>query len=223
MTHMKLSLFALSALAACLLAGCGSRAQVRYQAGLATGMQLTVASVVQRHVYLDATLVAQELRIRTFVPASELCRRVLEIEAQIEYVERGVGGQFRRQGEVCQAVGIGDPLISRGRRPRPSTAATIPRAQANFSTVYEDAGAVLLRGRFPLTSTVGWGGGHDTVAVVPNTAACRAPIERGVASIEFRAGGPNTLTLVSKEGTCRIEGLVQPLGGSAGEPAAVEP
>ena len=86
--------------------------------------------------------------------------------------------------------------------------------------VFADESAVLLRGRFPLTSAVGWSGGYDTIAVVPNTAACEVPIERGVASIEFRPSGRDALTLVSKRGPCRIEGLIQPLADSAGEAGA---
>jgi len=87
----------------------------------------------------------------------------------------------------------------------------VPRAQATFRTLYEDEDVVLLRGRFPLASRIGWSRGDDSVVVVGNVERCRGPVEKGVASMEYRQAGRNTLTLVGVGGLCRIEGLIQPL------------
>jgi hypothetical protein len=46
---------------------------------------------------------------------------------------------------------------------------------------------------------------------VDNVARCRGPIERGVASMEHRPSGRNTLALVGDGGLCRIEGLILPI------------
>jgi hypothetical protein len=89
----------------------------------------------------------------------------------------------------------------------------VPRTQATFRTLYKDADVVLLRGRFPLASRIGWSGGQDTVVVVGNVERCRGPVERGVASMEYRPGSRNALALVGTTGLCRIDGLIQPLDG----------
>ena len=48
------------------------------------------------------------------------------------------------------------------------------------------------------------------MAVVPNSEVCRGPIESGVASMEYRVRGPQTLTLVGRNGLCVIRALVMP-------------
>lgn len=184
------------------------------------GMELLVVHVDERGPYLDVSLTGHGLNLRSFTPASDVCRAVLRPEAAVKYIERGVGGRFEREEVSCDAVGYGDPLIRRARQPRGDSlrSSPVPRAQATFQTVYEDADLVLLRGRFPLAFHVGWAGGADSVAVVENGAPCRGPIERGVASMEFRPSGRNTLSLVGEGGLCRIEGLILPLDRAA--PAA---
>jgi hypothetical protein len=180
-------------------------------------VDLSVAYVKERGPYLDAGLVGHGLDMRTFVPASDVCREVLNTQAPVTYVEQGVAGRFDRQGLSCEAVGFGDPRIRRARQPRSgaSVGSPVPRAQATFHTIYEDDDVVLLRGRFPLASRIGWSGSQDSVAVVANSASCRGPVEKGVASMEYRQAGNDTLALVGSGELCRIEGLIQPLGGPA--------
>jgi hypothetical protein len=175
-----------------------------------------VASVIQRSDWYDATLEGHGLVLRTFVPADEVCGRVLEQGAVVDYIERGIAGRFERDGEACDAVGFGSPLINRARRGRATSLRTtpIPRKQATFKVIFKDEEVILARGRFPLASTLGWTGSSDTVAVFPNTALCRVPLEKGVASMEYRAAGRQTLTLVSSDGLCPFLGLIQP-GGQA--------
>ena len=68
----------------------------------------------------------------------------------------------------------------------------------------------MLRGMFPLSGYVGFGGGEDLIAVVHDTEECKAPIESGVASIEYRGKGKRALSIVGKSGLCEIRGLIQP-------------
>jgi hypothetical protein len=181
------------------------------------GMELLVAYVEERGPYLDAGLVGHGLDLRTFVPANDVCRAVLNTEEPVTYAERGVAGRFDRAGLSCEAVGYGDSRIRGARQPRRGELrdSAVPRTQATFRTLYKDADVVLLRGRFPLASRIGWSGGQDTVVVVGNVERCRAPVERGVASMEYRPGSRNALALVGATGLCRIDGLIQPLDGPA--------
>jgi hypothetical protein len=177
------------------------------------GMELLVVYVEERGPYLDAGLVGHGLDLRTFVPANDVCRTVLNTEEPVRYVERGVAGAFERAGYSCDAVGYGDPLIRGARQPRQSRPgdSVVPRAQATFRMLYEDNDVVLLRGRFPLASRIGWSGADDSVVVIDNVARCRGVIESGVATMEYRQAGRNTLSLVGDGGPCRIQGLIQPL------------
>jgi len=211
------------ALAAALgVAGCSWR-KTTWELGMGGfGMELIVAHLDERGPYLDVGLAGHGLYLRSFVPASDVCRAVLRPEAEVKYVERGVGGRFEREEHSCDAVGFGDPLIRGARQPRAAgrRSGPVPRAQATFRTIYEDADVVLLRGRFPLASKIGWAGGQDSVAVVDNVARCRRPVEKGVASMEYRPAGRNTLALVGDKGLCRIEGLIQPPGQAEQEGAS---
>jgi len=67
-----------------------------------------------------------------------------------------------------------------------------------------------------LAHLIGWAGGGDTVAVLRNVPHCRRD-GSGVASMEYRPSGRNTLALVGPSGLCRIEGLIQPPPGKAPE------
>jgi hypothetical protein len=208
---------ALVATAALVLAACSSSAKL--QAGLGTTDELHVASRRARGGYLDTLLVGEEgkLALRVFAPDTPTCRYVLEPEQTARYRSRGAAGQLLRGDQTCDAVGIGDPFVSRYRQPRGQAAGAspVPRAQASFEKVYEDEDVIFLRGRFPLASLVGWAGGVDTIAVVQNREVCRAPAERGVASMEYRPRGGTTLALVGQGGLCRIDGLLIPPAESA--------
>jgi hypothetical protein len=193
--------------------GCSWRKSVWELGVPGYGMELLVVYVEERGPYLDAGLIGHGLDLRTFVPANDVCRAVLNTEDPVTYVERGVAGGFDRAGLSCDAVGYGDPLIRGARQPRSRKRgdSVVPRAQATFRTLHEDAEVVLLRGRFPLASRIGWSGADDSVVAVENDARCRGPVESGVASMEYRQAGRNTLSLVGVGGPCRIQGLIQPL------------
>ncbi len=191
---------------------CNARTNA-WRMGLGTwAADLSVAYVAPRWVFLEATLYGHGLSLTVYTPASEECIHVLEIDQPVDYVERGVGGRFLRDGVQCDTVGIGPPLVQRTRGGRGGSLRTqpIPRERASFRVVFEDEEVLMLRGRFVLASRIGWRGGHDSVAVVPNEPRCQAAVEGGTASMEFRPAGRNTLSLVARGGGCPIVGLVIP-------------
>ncbi len=198
---------------ACALAGCNPQ-KTLWQLGLPTfRTPFTVGSLVERGGYLDATLAGSGFELRTFAPADDLCRVVLEPETQVEYVAVGPVGAFRRGDEQCHAVGIGSLREWRNRRPATQSLrdTPVPRVQASYRVVHRDDEVIFLRGRFPLASNLGFAGGGDTIAVVPNVPLCQRPIESGVSSMQFYPSGRRVLVLVSDRGLCDIVGLIQPL------------
>ncbi len=211
-TTRLLAIVAVAAALSLVSAACNWRTNM-WRMGLGSwATDLTVARVVPRWVYLESTLVGHGLSLTVYTPASEACVHVMQPEEPVDYVERGVGGRFLRDDVQCDTVGIGPPLVHRTRGGRGGSLRTqpIPREQSTFQVVFEDEEVMLLRGRFVLASRIGWRGGHDSVAVVPNESRCRLAVDGGVASMEFRPAGRNTLSLVSREGPCRIIGLVIP-------------
>lgn len=201
------------------VAGCGtSGRKAAWELGFGSfATDLSVVRVVPRGAYLDATLVGHGLTLDVYTPRDAVCSRVLAPEGQVDYVERSVAGRLERDGESCDAVGIGGSRVRRARQPRRSSlgSSPIPRAQATFREVHRDEEVILVRGRFPLAHYVGFSGGRDAVAVVPNEAQCTAALEGGVASMEYRPSGRTTLSLVGKSGLCPIVGVIQPLGPPA--------
>jgi hypothetical protein len=208
MKHLALLLLAF------VVTGCGTSGRgAAWQLGFGSfATDMTVMSVVPRGDYLDTTLVGHGLSLEVFTPASEVCARVLQREGLVDYVERGIAGRLEREGESCDAVGVAGARVRRARQPRRRTSSPIPRAQATFQKTYEDDDLILLRGRFPLVNQVGWSGGGDIIAAVPNESICRSAIEGNVASMEFRPSGRTSLSLVGRDGLCPITGLITPSG-----------
>ena len=179
--------------------------------GVSTAYQVTL--VVPRGPYLDAVLERESSHLRLFFPADDVCRRVVRVEAMLEYTATSVPGTVKNAQEDCDAVGIGSLRFWRDRRPRQSRQ-VIPRGNAEFRKVYQDSELTFVRGRFPYANQVGWAGGWDTLAALPRNAACDGLVARGSASIEFRHAGPEAFRLVTGQGRCTIEGFLRPLPGS---------
>lgn len=142
-------------------------------------------------------------------PASETCRRLLQVDSIVQYLPGGLTGSIRRDGHACEAVGIAALREWRDRRPRPARRRMgADRAQATYRIAFEQENMAIVRGRFPLAGRVGWVGGEDTLALIPRTAGCAGVLERQVSSMEYRDAGPIALLLVSKLG-CPIEGFAR--------------
>jgi hypothetical protein len=186
----------------------------KFNAGLPSlRTQMNVDAVTERGPYLEAALSFESKTMWAYSAPSDDCRAVFEVGASVSYVESGPVGRFHRDDLRCQMLGVGNLELWRDRSSR-ATAGGIPRAQANFNVLHADEEVTLLRGQFPLASSVGFGGGLDLVAVVENTKNCERPIEKGTASMEYRGKGKRALSLVGPSGLCRIRGLIQPLPSS---------
>lgn len=190
---------------------CASPERSAFQLGLpGSAISMTVARVVPRGPYLEVWLRAPGLDLVSWAPADASCREILDEEQEVQYRSGGTGGSVERQGRRCDLSGIGSLEEWRKRRPQPRTKSPVPSAAASFEKIYEDAEIALVRGRFPLARLLGWVGGEDTVAAIPNTPICQRPLRSGGGTLQYFPGGRNVLALSSEGGLCPIEGLLVP-------------
>lgn len=203
----------LAAVLVCALVGSSCNlSRALYQMGIpGVGTDFRVTRAQERGGFLEATLAGAAGALRIFAPPSEVCRQVLAPEASVAFTMEGAG-RLTRDDQVCDAAGIGPLEELRARRgdPTSKTKSMIPRAQATYRVVYQDAEVTFLRGRFPLAGLVGWSGGNDSIAVVPRSQACDAVASRSVASLEYRSRGQSALVLVAEPSPCRIDALIRP-------------
>lgn len=171
----------------------------------------TVESVVTRGPYLDVNLSLGGSTRRFFAPASEPCLSLMHAEAVVEYVKLGPLGQFQAGEATCIPAGIGSLAAWRDERPRPEVG-PLPSKQANYKLEYEDKDVAMLRGLFPLLGLIAWPGMGDTLVVLPQTPPCHALIPAGVATLEYRVGGPDAYVLLDNRQRCGLVGLIQPIG-----------
>ena len=171
----------------------------------------TVESVVVRGPYLDVNLSLGGSTRRFFTAASDPCRSLLHVEAVVDYAKLGPLGQFQADGATCIPAGIGTLAAWRDERPRPEVG-PLPSRQANYKLEYQDKDVAMLRGLFPLLGLIGWPGMGDTLVVLPQTPACKALIQAGVATIQYRVEGPDPFVLLDNDKLCALAGLIQPIG-----------
>jgi hypothetical protein len=183
-----------------------------------------VTDVVARGDYLDAKLmgagvdhlggrlVRPGMALRFFFPREPTCQAVLLPGAEEEYVKAGKLGRVRSESGVCDPVGVASLRAWRDRRPRGrQDRIRVPRSQAVFKPIYRDEEIVLVRGRFPLASRIGWVGEHDTIAAIPRRPECEKVLERGAASLEYRVAGQDPFRLIEDKGYCPVVGFIQPV------------
>lgn len=197
--------------AATALAICATPQKTGFQLGLpGSRTPMTVERVTPRGPYLEVALRAPGLELVSYAPDDEACRGVLAREHAVDYATDGGGGSFSREGRRCEAAGIGSLDAWRERRARPRTRSPVPSAQASFRVLHRDEQVVLVRGRFPLAGLLGWVGGDDTVAAIPNAPECARPLESGVATLQYFPAGRDVLTLTGEGGLCPVLGLLRP-------------
>jgi hypothetical protein len=153
---------------------------------------------------------SSDARLSLLFPAEAACQRVLEPGAVVAFAPSGFEGTATREGDACRSVGIFDLPEWRDRLPQARTQSPVPRRQASFRLLRELGEFALVRGRFPLTGLVGFAAGYDSLALLPTQGSCRALAQGGVASIEFRSGGPDALALVGDDERCAVYGLARP-------------
>lgn len=197
---------------AAALSLCATPQKTSFQLGLlGSSLEMSVARVIPRGPYLEVWLHAPGLELVSYAPAAGACRRLLSANETVAYRSGGKGGSFERSGERCEAAGIGSLEQWRDRRPRPGRGSPVPSAPARYRVIYLDEEIALVRGRFPLAGLLGWVGGADTVAAIPNRAECRGPLESGEASMRYYPAGREVLALASERELCPIAGLLVPL------------
>jgi hypothetical protein len=196
--------------AALLAAGC-STPLARTMPGLPFMSAPSHVGIVEAHgPYLDARI-ANGKELRLLFPATEVCQKVIVPEAAVDYTQSGRAGVVENEQGRCEAVGIIDLAQWRDRRPRSGAlgvSAGIPRDLCTFRTMYEDEDMILLRGRFLIAAEIGWVG-DDTVAMLPNSAACRPHAQRGEAAVQFHVSSKTAFRMVG-EGDCPILGFALP-------------
>ena len=176
--------------------------------GLPGWTRCEVQSVVARSGVLDVSLVEDQQASRFYFPDDATCRALLTPGASVEYVRIAPWGVVRQGEQVCTPAGIGSLELWRDARRTPPLAA--PRSPARFEIVYTDPDFAFARGRFGLASEIGWRLPEEVIAVVPRSAACAAPLERGAAELEFREDGPDPFVLIGDPGDCPIAGFIEP-------------
>jgi hypothetical protein len=187
---------------------------------IATGMGLpgaTAPSKVRligaRGPYLDAMVDDGRRLRRFFFPQTEVCESILRSgpKQEIFYNTQGPLGQLVRGDDVCEPIGLLSLVEWRDRRGRDPIKGPTPRAPVSYRVIWSDEDLVLIRGRFPLVNQVGWSGGGDTVAILPNTPECTELLSRTSATIEFRRSGSEPLALLRNRERCPLLGLAQPV------------
>jgi hypothetical protein len=175
--------------------------------GARAAASLTPAT--ERGDYLDVTMESGGFRYRFFLPANDACRAVVAGDA-VSYANVGPFGRLQAGDAVCDPIGILSLAAWRDRGPRPRSQSVIPRSRAGLvARVYADEDLSLVRGRFQLAAAIGFAGGADSIAVLPNLEACRSLEVPGSASMEFRQVGRQPYSLINRNERCPIIGFVQ--------------
>lgn len=174
-----------------------------------THFDAEVGPATVRGGYLDAHVEAGGFDYRFLFPNEPVCRSLLA-ESDLRFVWLAVLGRVTNGRQQCDAVGVMSLRAWRDRQPRPP-GGPLPRAPASFDVVYRDSELFQLLGRFPLASKLGFSGTQRLIVVLPNEGACKRFDGPGTASMEYRATGPDPLTLISGDRPCVVLGLAQPV------------
>ena len=174
-----------------------------------TRLDAKVGPATARGSYLDARVKAGGFDFRFFFPNEPGCQALLA-QPDLHFVWLGMLGRITNRDQRCDAVGVLSLQAWRDRQPRFSHE-PLPRAPARYDTIYQDDDLVQLAGRFPLAAQLGFTGTQRLIVVIPNEGPCRRLVSSGTVSMEYRASGPDALTLLSGDELCRVLGLAQPL------------
>jgi hypothetical protein len=168
-----------------------------------------VSNLKERGSYLDAFVETSTFSYRLFFPADDTCRALLSRSEGLRFTWLALMGRVTDGETRCDAVGVLSLVAWRDRQPRRSRE-PLPRAPARYHEVYRDPDLVLLYGRFPLASQLGFQGTGQLIAVIPNEEPCTGLVAQGTASMEYRVNGDRPLTLIDGDRLCTLLGLAQP-------------
>jgi hypothetical protein len=169
----------------------------------------TVGAVETHGGYRIAPIRDAKEELILMFPDTEVCRTVVQPEAEVTYTQVGVPGRVTRGDARCDPIGIASLAEWRDRRSQ--FAAGIPRDVARFTKIHQDDDVILLRGQFLIAGQIRWIG-DDTVAMLPATPGCQAVADRGEWTVEFRKTGDVAFRFVGAD--CAIGGFARPLPGS---------
>jgi hypothetical protein len=200
---------------ACAQAGETGR-DVAHRLNPVAAAEVAVLDVRVHGPYRRVEVRGRGTRLALLAPEADAnCQALLRPEAKIVYRRHGLFGRFERDGTICDPVGVASLAAWRNRHPRADTRGRpVPRATARFREIYRDDQVALARGRFPLAGRVGIPAGFDLVALIPLTEACRAPLARGEASLEFVPAGREAFRLVGDRALCPVLGFAMPVAES---------
>jgi len=177
--------------------------------GVAVGADIEVHA--ERFRYLDATVATGGKHYHFFFPRTEACRAILADPAA-RFRLSGVLGTVQSEAGSCNAVGILSLRAWRdrqGRSGREGGRSLVPSDRIEYRVVYADDDLFLAEGRFRIASEIGWPGGHETIAVFPNSEECHAVRESVRGTMEFRAAGSVPFSVFAAQKRCPVLGFAQ--------------
>lgn len=190
------------------LSGCRSGGALDQLTSGVREQNAEIQSVTLHGPVLDVVL-AGDVSRRYFLRPTPDCSAVATKGATVRVSPSGPWGTLHREEQTCIPSGIGSLRYWRESRPRPGLK-PLPRSRVSFQIVFSDQEYAFARGRFLLAAAIGWNRGDDTVAVIPISAECHPPLERGVASMQYHQQGTYPFTLISETGLCPILGFIYP-------------
>jgi hypothetical protein len=179
---------------------------------------MTVQSALERAGYLEADLMLNDRPLSAYSLPSQECLDVFAVGEEIDFVDSGPLGSFRRDEFRCQLIGRGKLAVWRDRSKR-SSREPLPRAQANYRVIDSDDEVTFLRGSFPFAGRVGFSNSTDIVARVSNAGECKQVVTRTTSSMEYRQRGTLAFVLAGKNGVCEIDAFALPI--SPGQAAKI--
>lgn len=189
--------------------GCARVAMDTGVPGVAVGAAIELQA--ERFRYLDATVATGGKHYRFFFPRSGACRAVLE-DPEARFRLAGVLGTVQSEAGSCNAVGILSLRAWRdrqGRSSRDGGRSLVPSDRIEYRIIYTDEDLFLAQGRFRIASEIGWPGGHDTIAVFPNSEECTGVKESVRGTMEFRAAGKVPFSVFAAQMRCPVLGFAQ--------------
>jgi hypothetical protein len=162
--------------------------------------------------YLDATLSNQRFSLRFFFDRSPDCLALIRSGTEARYLRIGSFGRVvDEEKRRCEPIGVASLREWRDSLPRRRSPHLTPRVQVAFRTIFEGDEVVLVRGRFPLALEIRWPAAMDTVVMLPASPACDEARQRGKATMEYHATGPEPFLLVEEGVSCPILGFASPV------------
>lgn len=181
------------------------------EAPLARG-QARVEGVRALGPYLEASLAGRGGTQGFLFVASDVCRAALAEGAIVRIAAaRPLVRVAGANGATCSARGLASLASWRDTLPDRRASFLVVTAPAELRLVSEAPGFLLAAGKLPLAAELRWTTPLDLAAVLPDTPACRAHLERARTEMEFRPRGPDVLVLRGRLDPCPVLAIAEPV------------